>query len=337
MHRVAIIGCGKRGRKHAIGLKADERCNVVALVDIKPEAAQAINDDFGFGATIYEDYREMLQKEKPEVVAICLWTNLHFPVFRDCAEAGVSAILSEKPMAATWVETKKYAGVVEKTGCQLTFGHQRRFAKGNQLVRKWLKEGRFGRLQRMDLYSPRHLLDCGTHTFDQALSFNDEIPAKWVLGAVDLSSTISYFDVPAESMAVGTLVFGNGVRANIQVGGPDQDMWGGVRLLGTEGFIEVYWDGDFGQGMIYGDPAWRPPAVEADPDDQMKGLIRDAITCLETGQEPELSYKKALRAAEIIFAFYESVRRHQRVELPLTDAADDPFGEILQQQGCTNQ
>jgi predicted dehydrogenase len=81
-YRTAIIGCGGRGRAHAHGLRADARCNVVALADIKPEAAARVNEENGFGATVYTDYRELLEKERPDIVAVCLWTGLHLPVAR---------------------------------------------------------------------------------------------------------------------------------------------------------------------------------------------------------------------------------------------------------------
>lgn len=329
-YRTAIIGCGGRGRAHAVGLKAEARCEVVALADIKTEAAAALNAANGFDAALYTDYREMLEKERPDIVVMCLWTGLHLPVFRDCAEAGIPTILAEKPVAPTWGEYLETARIAEKTGCQLTFCHQRRFAKGNLLARKMIAEGRFGEIKRMDLYSPRHLLDCGTHTFDQALSFNGESPARWVLGAVDASEPMSYFNVRAEAMAAGTLVFENGVRATIQVGGPDMDMGSGVRVIGTKGFLEVDWDGRFKQAVVYGDPAWTPPAAGEDKgDSHMIGVVRNAVDCRESGAEPELSYKKALRAGEIIFAFYESVRRHARVTLPLEGVTDNPLHAML--------
>jgi UDP-N-acetyl-2-amino-2-deoxyglucuronate dehydrogenase len=329
-YRVAIIGCGKRAHEHAVGVKADSRCRVVALSDLQSSAADALNKAFGFEAAIYSDYREMLAKEHPDVVIVCLWTPLHLPVFQDCAEAGVKAVLSEKPMAPTWGECLEMARIADKTGCQLTFSHQRRFSSGNLTVRRLINEGVLGRLMRMDLYSPPNLLDCGTHTFDQALSFMNECPAKWVLGAVDASETHNWFNVPSESVAAGLLVFENGVRANIQLGGPDMDIWGGVRVIGSEGFIEVFWDGDIREAVVYANPSWKPPVQELQPDEQMIGLIRNAIDSLESGEEPELSYKKALRASEIIFAFYESVRRNARVELPLTGVMDNPFITMLQ-------
>jgi len=61
----------------------------------------------------------------------------------------------------------------------------------------------------------------------------------------------------------------------------------------------------------------------------MSDYVRDALDSLEKGVEPVLSHTKALRAAEIIFALYESVRRNARVELPL-DINDNPFVRILE-------
>ncbi|MDH7569497.1 MAG: gfo/Idh/MocA family oxidoreductase, partial [Armatimonadota bacterium] len=223
------------------------------------------------------------------------------------------------------------ARLAEESGCQLTFCHQRRFARGNQLARQLIAEGRFGKLLRMDLYSPPNLLDCGTHTFDQALSFNGEIPARWVLGAVDTSEVLNWFNVPSEGMSVGYVIFENGVRANYQVGGPDKDMPTGVRVVGTEGFLEVAWDGEFGRAVVYTDPGWQPPPVKDTPARMMEDVVRNAMDCLESGEEPELSHRKALRAAEIIFALYESVRRRARVVLPL-QTRDNALHALLQGQ-----
>ena len=329
-YKIALIGCGGRAKEHIPGIKADARCRVVALADVKREAAEAMNAEHEFGAAIYTDHREMLEREKPEVVIACLWTPLHLTVFKDCVDAGVKAVLSEKPMAPTWGECQEIRRLAEASGVLLTFCHQRRFAPGNILARRLLDEGRFGKIERMELSSPPNLLDCGTHTFDQALSFHKETPVKWVLGAVDANEPLNWFGVSAESMAVGTLVFTDGVRATIQTGGPDLDIWGGVRVTGSEGFMEVTWDGQIRRAVVYANPGWTVPHVSEDPSAPMVGVIRNALDCLESGAEPELSYQKALRASEIIFALYESVRRHARVELPLIGVTDNPFITLME-------
>jgi len=331
--KVAFIGCGNRGKAHARGVKADERCQVVALADINPAAMTALESESGFNVPYYTDYKKMLAEQKPEVVVACLWTGLHLQVLRDCVQAGVKAFIGEKPIAPTWGECLETAKLAETSGCQVTFGHQRRFAKGNLLARELIKSGRFGKIIRMDLYSPVHQLDCGTHTLDQALSFNNESPAKWVLGAVDASKPHAYFNIPSETAATGLVVFANDVRAYYQIGGPDMDMGTGVRVIGTDGFIEVEWDGQFKRAVVYAEPTWTAPQIILPHDHfwlTMPPLIKNALDCLETGAEPELSYKKAMRAAEIIFALYESMRRHARVELPLTGITDNPFISMLE-------
>jgi predicted dehydrogenase len=328
---VAFVGCGKRARAHAVGVQADSRCRVVGLADLNPAAAEALNNDFKFEARLFSDHRAMLAELEPDIVIISLWTPLHLPVFRDCVAANVRAVLLEKPMAPTWGDCLEMASLAEMSGCQLTFCHQRRFAAGNRLVRKLIADGVVGKIERMELYGPPNLLDCGTHTIDQAMSFNDESPVKWVLGAIDASEPIKWFDVSSECMAVGTLMFANGVRATLQSGGPDKDLADGVRINGDAGMIEVTWDGVIKRAKRYNDPAWPTPASPEDHKDRhMIAYVKDAIDNLVAGTQPELSYQKALRVTESIFAFYESVRRHARVDLPLTGVTDNPFLTLLE-------
>lgn len=331
-YSVAVIGCGGRARAHVPGINADRRLKVTALADVRAESAAAFNTETGYGANVYTDYAELLRQEKPDVVIITLWTALHLPVIRACMEAGVQAILSEKPMAATWDECQEIAALADNSGVLLVFSHQRRFASGNLKVRELLNAGAFGKIERMELFSPPHLLDCGTHSMDQALSFNNEIGVAWVHGAVDLTDTVNYFNVPAEGVFTGVFRFENGVHGSIRTGTLDMDMWGGVRVTGTDGFAEVFWDGDIRRAAKYSDPSWTFPVPDAVPDEQMIGLVKNAVDCLASGAEPELSYKRALKAGEILFAFYKSAQTHRRVLLPLTGVTGNPVWEMIAAQ-----
>ena len=62
----------------------------------------------------------------------------------------------------------------------------------------------------------------------------------------------------------------------------------------------------------------------------MEQVVSHALDCLQTGEEPDHSYQKALRANEVLFALYESVRRHARIELPLHGVTDNPFITMLE-------
>jgi UDP-N-acetyl-2-amino-2-deoxyglucuronate dehydrogenase len=149
------------------------------------------------------------------------------------------------------------------------------------------------------------------------------------MGALDPNPPTNWFNVKSEAMATGLIVFENGVRATLQIGTPSQDMITGVRLYGEKGFIEVQWDGEVGQHAIYGQPGWIPPATgPVDQDAIMTRLVGDVIDGIVKGTEPQISSAKALRATEIVFALYESVRRRARVDLPI-DIRDNPFHAML--------
>ena len=330
--RVAVLGCGGRGREHVLGLVAEPRAKIVALADIKKAVAETLNEEFALDARIFGEVDSLLSEEHPDMAVVSMWTALHLPMIKACAHAGVRFVLCEKPMAATWSETQEIVKLAEATGIQLTFCHQRRFASGNLAVRKLIRQGRFGKIERMDLFSPPHLLDCGTHSVDQALSFNEESPVKWVHGAVDLSTAVEFFGIPAEGMFTGIFMCDNGVMATIRTGGVDMEFWGGVRVVGDEGFVEVFWDGQIRRAKVYKDPSWTFPKFEESPNEQVIGVIRNAVDTLISGEEPELSYKKSTRAAEILFALYESARIRERITLPLQGNIGNPLFEMLSER-----
>ncbi|MGD2174119.1 MAG: Gfo/Idh/MocA family oxidoreductase [Candidatus Brocadiaceae bacterium] len=326
-YRVGIIGCGGIARMHAAGYRAEPRCDVVALADIEEETAQEFAEKSGFAdAVLYADYREMLREEKPDIVSVCLWPDLHLPVTRDCVEAGVAAVHCEKPMAPTWGECLEFGTLAEESETQITFNHQRRFNHGIRQARELLDGGRFGELQRMDLFAPGHLLDCGTHSLDLGFMFNGDNPAAWVIGQIDARKVRPWFGVPSDFMSIGMFRFQNGVRGTIQVG-DEKELGTGVRLFGSGGFLEVFWNGAYGRYAVYEEPDWEPPEVE-EPD-PMPRVMGDIIDCLESGGEPELSVHKALQVTEVIFAIYESSRRRARIDLPL-EITDSPFISMLE-------
>lgn len=338
-YKAAVIGCGKRGRGNAKTIAAIERMEPVALVDPNIEAAEAVKSEFGFDAArTYASHTEMLEAEKPDFCAICVWTGLHLEIFRDCAGAGVKAMFMEKPMAATWGESRRIAEIAEQTGCVLSFSHQRRFSRGNEIARELIAEGTFGDLIRMDLYSPKGLLDCGTHTLDQAFSYlGDEVGVKWVHGAIDISHIEEPFGIPEGIMCTGTMMYDNGILGNMYCSMPDADHWTGVKVFGTKGFMEFDWGGKVNKYAIYDRPDFQPPEIVEDRSDPMHKSYADILSAMDSGERNQLHYRNALRATEVIYAFYESIRTHRRIELPLTGVEGHPLVDMLaaRQEGAT--
>lgn len=333
--RVGIIGCGGRGREHAAGYAASPQAQVVAVADPVVESARKLAEQHG-ATGIYGDYREMLDGHQLDMVSICTWTGQHHQQVLDTVSAGVRAINSEKPMAPTWGEAREMHQAAEQAGVQMTFCHQRRFLAQFKKARELVRDGAIGKVLRVEGYCP-NLFDWGTHWFDMLFFYNDEAPAAWVMGQIDLRDSRTVFAVPVESSGLSYFQFQNGVNGLLVT---HREAWAHCanRIVGTEGVIEVPKpDGEsvrlLRAGHTDSKGGWEEPSLkDMLPQRNATVLsILDSIECLETGREPELSSRKALQATELIFATYESSRRRARVDLPL-DITDSPLIAMLDAQ-----
>jgi predicted dehydrogenase len=156
--KVGIIGCGGRGREHALGYKeAADKVKIVAVADPVLESAQKLAETYGV-ENIHQDYKEMLANNQLDIVSVCTWPEQHREQVVDAFNAGAKAIHCEKPMAPTWGEARAMHQAAEEAGVQLTFCHQRRFNPPFIKTRELLQSGAIGELQRLE----GHCSTCST-------------------------------------------------------------------------------------------------------------------------------------------------------------------------------
>lgn len=326
--RAGVIGCGNRGRRHAAGYLASDQVELVACAEPKEENRLAFCEQFHV-ARAYTDYREMLAKEKLDLVSICTWTGQHREMIEEAARSGVRAIHSEKPMATTWGDAKALYQVCQERGVVITFCHQRRFEASFVKAKQLLDAGAIGDLYRMEAGCD-NMFDWGTHWFDMFFFFNNEEPAEWVIAQIDVAKRKEVFAAPVDTGGVSWVRFGNGVEGLLTTGSA---MMGGarIRLLGSEGIIEIMGsDGAPVRIRRRGAGEWEPVALDAGvPNAQATvASVLDLLDALKAGREPLLSGRKALQATELIFATYESSRRRGQVRLPL-DVEDSALIAML--------
>ena len=323
--KAALIGCGGRGRSHGTGYQVSDRVDLVACADVNRVAAEAAAKDFG-APGVYEDYREMLDREKPDVVSICLWTRLHGDAVTACVDAGVKLINAEKPMAPTWGEARRMHEACEKAGVLMTFSHQTRYGPSFNKVREWVREGAIGDLLRIEGYTA-NMFDMGTHRFDRMFFYNNDEPVEWVMGQIHCAEERTVFDVPIDTHGISLVGWKNGVTGVLTTGltSTIQD-----RLIGSEGIIENSNRMEV-RMLRKGEPDWVVPELEPldVPGRETTLYILDAIEWLDTGVESRTSSRKAMQTTEVIFATYESSRRRGRVEMPL-EIDDSPLLSMLE-------
>ena len=144
--RYALIGCGRISVNHVAAAQKNN-LDIVALCDIVPEHIEDKFNKFNLSNKVgkYTDYKEMLEKERPELVAIATESGKHAEIALDCIEAGCHLII-EKPIALSLEDVDKIIEKAEEKGVKICSCHQNRFNKSVQKIREALEENRFGKL-----------------------------------------------------------------------------------------------------------------------------------------------------------------------------------------------
>jgi predicted dehydrogenase len=102
MLKGSVVGC-RAGRGHALAMAESGEFAVTAVCDLDEELAAKVADQLGGGA-VYADYAEMLERERPDVVAVATPNDSHARLTIAAAEAGVRGVCCEKPMATSMAE-----------------------------------------------------------------------------------------------------------------------------------------------------------------------------------------------------------------------------------------
>ncbi|MUW14921.1 gfo/Idh/MocA family oxidoreductase [Halorubrum sp. CBA1125] len=349
------------GYRHGHAYANNEACELVACADIVPENGRAFARAFDLGEdAAYEDYEEMLAAVEPDLVSVCVPPGIHADIVVNCAESGhVAAIHCEKPMADTWGDCRAMVRTCDRAGVQLTINHQRRFGAPFRKARRLLADGKIGDLQRLE-FAGETLFDAGIHQVDLCQYFTDGADVEWVLAQVDYRQENVWFGTPNATQAVVQWRYADGTFGLATTGDSRPQGTCYLRLVGADGVIDIGVDDgptlrsrttggkwksvDTDGENLHGreSPGYlgaalrkartRLPLLSAEDRTTpifIERAIADAIEGLETGSEPELSGRRALRSTEVIFAAWESTRRRGRVDLPL-EIEDNPLVAMIE-------
>jgi len=141
MIKVGIIGCGGIAPVHLHVYKSLKDVEVVSLCDLNIEKAKNLAVKFRVKKT-YNNYWDMFEKEKLDLVDICTPVSTHAQIACDATKV-VPAILLEKPMALTTSECDDIIREVEKHGTKLCIGHSQIFSPHIIKAKSMVDSGRF--------------------------------------------------------------------------------------------------------------------------------------------------------------------------------------------------
>ena len=287
IYRAAVIGRTGRGDYgHWLDTAFQGLPNVqyAAVADPDPEGLKAAGKRTG-AERLYPDYREMLAKESPDLVAVCpRWIDCHEEMVIACAEARVKGIFCEKPFARSLAEADAMIEACDRNGVRLAVA-LRRVNAYEKHAKKLVDEGAIGEVQVMrghdkaDRRSGAQLLIVlGSHILDSMrhLAGSD---AAWAYGHVTQDRReVTPADIREGDEEVGLLagngvaayyVFKNGVTAHYEsyptdiseragpIGRTRNERWFGFEVHGTKGIISLR-DSPTGEMHIYPYGLWLP-------------------------------------------------------------------------------
>ena len=358
IYKGAIIGRTGRGDYgHGLDIVFNGLGNVTvaAVADENPRGRQKAAERSG-AERQYSDYREMLEKEKPDIVSIGpRQPDCH----RDMALAAIDVgahIYMEKPITEYPSEADDIVSAAEKKGIRIGIAHVRRLSPEFLALKDALDNELIGTILEVRCYGkqdPRvggeDLIVLGTHDMDiMRLYFGDPL---WCYGSVTQDGR----DIRPEDVRKGVsepyMVAGDTIRAqyafknNIHFywssvrtndhwnessrfkGDPlSREKWG-LEFFGTNGNI-VYRSG-YGikfLGSPYLDPAdssisWKeiPGLSQGSLPAHKTHPIKNLIHAIETGTQPACSARDARWAVEMVSAPYLSQIKKKRVNFPLNE------------------
>jgi predicted dehydrogenase len=333
-YRAGVIGCGAIGSTieddiaetsnrmglpygHAPVYRAVSRTTLVAGAEPDAGRRHAFADRWQLPSEqVYADYREMLARERLDVVSIACPTPLHAEIALAAVAAGVRAIFLEKPVASSLVDADRVVAACRAANIPLAINHTRRGDPLYRRARRLIDEGVIGDLHSLVAHFGGHLMWTGTHAFDLLNYFNQDRPAVWMSG---------HLDEPAGFDPGGSayIVYDNGVRAFVN-GSSGNAILFRVHAIGTAGEIVI---GNYDLELWRSNPDSDRQELIRHPFPQvlpavspMVALTEELVDALEGGPPPMSNGETGTWALELIVGLHTSSQEGgRRIDLPLAD------------------
>jgi predicted dehydrogenase len=294
MLRIGLCGFGGLGHVHANALCGFPDVQIVAVCDLHPEqltAAEVVTNlpgqptrfDIRSAAT-YTDFRQLLKRERPDVIVSALPTDIHADYAILAMKAGCH-VFSEKPMALTTAQCDRMIRARDRHRRELMIGQCLRFWPEYEGLLKAVRSGEHGRLLSLSMeriggyakwcsdnwFNDHHrsggaILDLHLHDVDWAFHALGRPASLFAAGRVgttggidDVTSVWNYADGPVVTMRGSWMYKGFTMnfralfeRGVLEFGIPPN---GALRKVEDKGSTEVPVDGagqdGYGREMRY--------------------------------------------------------------------------------------
>lgn len=141
---VGIIGTGWCGGIRADTCAINPAVKDLHIVETRPERLAEVAKSCN-ARTASDDYRKLLEiKDLDAVMISATPEKLHYPMARDCLEAGLHVFM-EKPIAVELHEADELIAIARRKGVKFTIGYSQRYNPKYAYVKKCIDTGLIGK------------------------------------------------------------------------------------------------------------------------------------------------------------------------------------------------
>lgn len=284
----------------------------------------------------YLDYREMIEREQPDIVSIATAASMHAEMAIFAMEQSVKGIYSEKAMCCSLKEADAIVDCVRRHNVVFMLGAQRRHHPILKKAREIIDSGEIGELVCVASWVEGALLHSLSHTADGSLYLaGDAVPVSvyGILGSVRSLDDVEKRRVrqaaeyDAESKRwngdPGCLTFTASLTNGVFLNHMPAVTNAYREIICTNGYMRIVNNTDALYLFKRRGKSWHFDPVELPPIPQASShveLVRDLLGCLRTGRKPLANEIVARYGMEILVGVAQShLEGGRTVAIPLKD------------------
>lgn len=331
--KVAIISFAHmHANSYASSLKKIQDVELVAIADEDRKRGEGKAEIFG--TKYYQDYNEMLDKEKLDAVIITSANAHHKDATVASAKKGVH-ILCEKPMATKLSDAEIMIKVCRENKVIYQQIFPMRYSPAVQNVKKKIEEGAIGKLLAIKGTNHGNMPNPEIYPFftDKELSGGGAIMdhtvhiadlMRWIIKSevkevYAEGDRLIHDNIEVEDCGIISLEFENGVIATLDPSWSRPDSystWGDVTMdfIGEDGVI--FLDAFAQNILVHSDKNMRS-SLKFFGSDLDYLMIKDFLETVKNRKEPKVTGFDGLKSLEIALAAYKSIETKSIVKLPL--------------------
>lgn len=315
--RIGLIGAGAIAQTWAQAFEDNKLARLVAVADIKPEAASTLAESAGCQS--YDSYQTMLEQAKPAAVIICTPPATHPEIALYCLERKVH-VLCEKPLSIDLKHARQMVEAAGKANVILTMASKFRYVEDVIRAKSIVTSGILGEIvlfenaftSRVDMASrwnadPRMsgggvLIDNGTHSVDIMRYFLGPIADVHVVEGkrsqkLDVDETVRIF-VRSTAGVMGSIDLSWSINKEL-------DSY--INIYGTHGTISVGWQqSKYRQSSS---PDWVKFGRGYNKLQAFRSQLENFVKALRGEDRLLITAEDAIASVEVIQTAYESLRR----------------------------